>query len=361
MSSLEVCRIISEKFKEHIPGVETILMPIADGGEGTKDCFLAAKEGKRVPITVNGPFFDDMDASYALIDGGKTAVIELAVCAGLPLVSGRENPALTTTYGVGQMMVHAAEAGASEILVAIGGSSTNDGGCGLASAAGVKFYNKEGKSFVPTGGTLSDIDRIDVSEVSPALKNVRIRVMCDVVNPFYGKNGAAYIYSPQKGADEEMVMILDRGLKNLAKKIKEFTGKDIGEKPGAGAAGGTGGGLAAFFDCTLEPGIRIMLDAAGFEELAEGCDLILTGEGRVDSQSLHGKVISGIASRAEPLGIPVIVIAGALGDGYEGVYEMGVSAVVFTNRAGLPFEIVKERAKSDLTETVDDLIRILKL
>ena len=361
ISSLEVCRIISGKFKEFIPDVETLLVPIADGGEGTIDCFMTAKEGKRIPVAVKGPFFEEMDAEYALINEGQTAIIELAMCAGLPLAGDKKDPALTTTYGVGQMMVHAAEAGVSEILIALGGSCTNDGGCGLAAAAGVKFSNKERKSFVPTGRTLADIDEIDTSGISPALNNVRIRAMCDVDNPFYGKNGAAFVFAPQKGADEEMVCMLDGGLRKLAKKIKTFTGKEIGDMPGAGAAGGAGGGLAAFFNCSLESGIQIMLDAAGFEEIAKGCDLILTGEGKLDSQSLRGKVISGIASRAAPLDIPVIVIAGVASDGYEGVYERGVSAVVVTNRAGLPPHAVKERAKSDLADTMDDLIRILKL
>ena len=361
ISSPEVCRIIAGKFKELIPGVETITIPIADGGEGTLECFLSAKEGKRVPLKVKGPWFEEMDAWYALINGGRTAVVELAVCAGLPLAGDRKNPELTTTYGVGQMMVHAAESGAGEILVAIGGSCTNDGGCGFAAAAGVIFLDKEGKSFVPTGGTLLDISSIDAAGIHPAIKNVRIRVMCDVDNPLYGKNGAAYIFAPQKGADGEMVRRLDKGLENLAEKIKIFTGNDIGAMQGAGAAGGAGGGLAAFFGCSLESGIQIILDAAGFDELAKGCDFILTGEGKLDSQSLRGKVIDGVASRAKPLGIPVIAVAGDIGEGYKEIYSRGVSAVVSTNRVAVPFEIAKERAKSDLADTIEDLIRILKL
>ena len=226
---------------------------------------------------------------------------------------------------------------------------------------GVKFFDKDGKAFVPTGGTLSDIERIDLSGIDPALGNAVIKVMCDVDNPFYGKNGAAYIFAPQKGADEEMVGILDEGLKHLSEKIEAFTGKDIADMPGAGAAGGIGGGLAAFFGFPLESGIKAALDVAGFDELASGCDLILTGEGRIDSQSAHGKVIDGVAARAKRLGIPVIAIAGDIGDGYKELYEKGVSAVLSTNRAAIPFKQARLRAKTDLADTIDGLIRILKL
>jgi glycerate kinase len=361
MSSPEICEIIREQFIKLLPETEVVSLPIADGGEGSAECFLIAKPGKRVPVKVKGPYFEEMNAVYALINGGQTAIVELAVSAGLPLVGDRKNPALTTTYGVGQMILHAAESGAEEILIAIGGSCTNDGGCGLATALGVRFINKEGKSFIPTGETLIDIDKIDVAGISQAIKNVRFRAMCDVDNPVYGKNGAAYVFGPQKGAGVDMVIRLDKGLKHLAEKIKTSIGKDISGMPGAGAAGGTSGGLAAFFDCSLESGIQMILDETGFEELVRGCDLILTGEGKIDSQSLRGKVIDGVASRAMPLGIPVIAVVGDIGDGYEEIYNRGVSAVVSTNRVAVPFEIARKRAKSDLKDTLDDLIRILKI
>ena len=361
MSSLEVCGIIREQFFLQAPEVEVVSLPIADGGEGTADCFLMIREGKRVPVKVSGPLFEELDAWYALINDGKTAIVELAVCAGLPLVENRKDPSLTTTYGVGQLVLHAAKSGAEEILVAIGGSCTNDGGCGCAAALGVKFFDKDGKLFVPTGGTLSDVERIDLSGIDPAMGDIVIKVICDVDNPFYGKNGAAYIFAPQKGADEKMVGLLDDGLKHLSEKIETYTGKDIADMPGAGAAGGIGGGLAAFFGFPLESGIKAALDIAGFEELASGCDLILTGEGRIDSQSAHGKVIDGVAARAKRLGIPVIAIAGDIGDGYKELYEKGVSAVLSTNRAAIPFKQARLRAKSDLADTIDGLIRILKL
>ena len=361
ISSPEICKIVGEKFNKLIPEAEVITIPIADGGEGTADCFLAVKEGSRVPVKVKGPLFEEIDAWYALINDGRTAIVELAVCAGLPLVGENKNPALTTTYGVGQMMLHAAKSGVSEILIALGGSCTTDGGCGCAAALGVAFINKEGEKFVPTGGTLAEIESIDASGIDPILGGIRLRAMCDVDNPLYGKNGAAYIFAPQKGANEEMVVLLDKGLENLADKIKTFIGKDIGMVPGAGAAGGIGGGLTAFFGCSLESGIQIILDGTGFEELASGCDLILTGEGKIDSQSLRGKAVEGVTSRAKAMGIPVIAIVGDIGDGYEAFYEKGVFAIVSTNRVAVPFDQAKERAKNDLADATEDLIRILKL
>jgi len=359
MSSPEVCGIIKKQFEEQIRGVEVISLPIADGGEGAAECFLGAAGGRKINVRVKGPYFEDMDAWYARINGGRTAVVELALCAGLTLTKGRNDPSKTTTFGVGQLALHAAKSGAEEIIIAIGGSCTNDGGCGFASALGVVFKDSDGKSFVPTGGTLAGIDSIDVSGIDPALKNVKFKAMCDVDNPLFGENGAAYVFAPQKGADKAMVSLLDDGLKNLAEKIKVFTGKDIAGMPGAGAAGGIGGGIAAFFDCRLESGIQTMLDVAGFESLASGCDLILTGEGKLDSQSLRGKAVSGVAGRAQKLGIPVIAIVGIVGDGYEEIYENGVSAVLCTNRMALPFEEARLRAKEDLADTVSCLIKLL--
>ena len=361
MNSIEVCDIISGSLKSRIPDVVVISIPVADGGEGTAECFLIAKGGRKVNVNVKGPFFDDLNVWYALINDGKTAIVELAACAGLSLVEGRKDPCNTTTYGVGQMALHAANSGAEEIYFAIGGSCTNDGGCGCAAALGVKFFDKNGIEFVPVGESLVDIETIDVSGIDKAIKNVKLNVICDVDNPLFGENGAAYIFAPQKGADGDMVRQLDEGLRNLAEKIKEFSGKDIGMMPGAGAAGGIGGGLAAFFDCRLESGIQTMLDVVEFEEIVSGCSLVLTGEGKIDSQSLRGKVVAGVAERTKPLGIPVIAIVGDIGDGYKGIYEKGVSAVVSTNRVALPFDEVKNRVKSDLSDAVTDLVNILIL
>ena len=361
MNSIEVCEIISKGFKSQIPDVEIVSIPVADGGEGTAECFLSAKGGEKVNVKVKGPFFDDLDVSYALINDGKTAIVELATCAGLSLVEGRKDPSKTTTYGLGQIALHAAISGAKEIYFAIGGSCTNDGGCGCAAALGVKFFDKDGVEFVPVGESMINIESIDVSAIDPVIENVKLNVICDVNNPLYGENGAAYIFAPQKGADDDMVRQLDEGLRHLSKKIKEFVGKDIGMMPGAGAAGGIGGGLAAFFDCRLDSGIQTMLDVVEFEEIVSGCSLVLTGEGKIDSQSLRGKVVAGVAERTKPLGIPVIAIVGDIGEGYKGIYEKGVSAVVSTNRVALPFDEVKDRVKSDLSDTVTDLINILIL
>ena len=359
MSSKEVCETMAEAIKDYKENIEVISIPVADGGEGSVDAYLLALQGEKVWCQVKGPFFEEMDAFYGRI-GEDTAVVEMAACAGLPLVEGKANPMLTTTYGVGQLIDHAIQNGAKKIIVGLGGSCTNDGGTGAAAALGVRFYNKDGKTFIPTGGTLKDIIRIDAIECMERLAGIEIITMCDIDNPLYGKNGAAYIFAPQKGADEKMVEILDDGLRQLAERIDVWLGKDVAKLKGAGAAGGMGAGMVAFLGSKLQMGIETVLDVVNFEQLLEGADVVFTGEGKIDSQSLSGKVVMGVAKRAKAKGVPTIVLVGAIGEGVDPIYDEGVTAIFSINRAPIPFEEARHHSKENLYFMMKNVIRLLK-
>ncbi|HPV85331.1 MAG TPA: glycerate kinase [Sedimentibacter sp.] len=358
LSSIEICTIISDKIYKHFPHCHVVSIPVADGGEGSVDCFLSALGGEKIVETVSSPYFEDMESFYGLID--DTAVIEMAACAGLPLVEDRKNPSLTTTYGVGQLIMSAAKKGCKKIIVGLGGSSTNDGGCGAAAAVGVKFYDKKGNEFIPIGKTLIDIDRIDLSHKAKELDNIEIITMCDIDNPMYGTTGAAYIFGPQKGADEKMILELDKGLKNLCDVIERETGKDLKDVPGSGAAGAMGAGMIAFFNSVLQMGIETVLDTVKFDEIIEDADMIFTGEGRVDTQSLRGKVVIGVGKRAKNKNIPVTVIAGGAANNIDDAYDMGVTSIFTINRLPEDFEISRHKSKENLEATIDNILRLIK-
>ncbi len=360
LSSLQICKIIKNKVEEHFPECNSVTIPVADGGEGTVDCFLAALGGERISTTVKGPFFEDMDSFYGIIEGGNTAIIEMAACAGLPLVEGRKEPAATTTYGVGQLILDAANKGARKIIMGLGGSATNDGGCGAAAAVGVSFLNKKGESFVPVGGTLREIERIDISGRDKVLEGIEIITMCDIDNPMYGLSGAAHIFGPQKGADPETVLMLDEGIKHLSGVIRKSLGKDPGDIPGSGAAGAMGAGMMVFFDSKLQMGIETVLDTVKFESIISDGDIIFTGEGRIDTQSLRGKVVIGVAKRAKKKNVPVIVIAGGAEDGINSVYDCGVTSIFTINRMPEAFESSRFKSAENLEFTVDNILRLMK-
>ena len=360
LSSEQICRLLEEKIKVHFPDADTVCIPVADGGEGSVDAFLTALGGEKRYLTVKNPFFEEMQAYYGLIDNGETAVVEMAACAGLPPAEGRRDPRVTTTYGVGELLVDAARSGVKRMIVGLGGSATNDAGCGAAAAAGVKFYNAAGEAFVPTGGTLCDIENIDLSGLDPALKAVEIITMCDIDNPMYGPTGAAYIFGPQKGADPDMVVELDDGLRHLAKVMAEKLGADYPDTPGAGAAGAMGMGMLVFFGGRLQMGIQTVLDIVKFEELAADCDYVITGEGKLDSQSLRGKVVIGVAQRAKTLNKSVIAIVGGADDAEIGAaYDMGVTAVFPINRLPQDFSVSRHHSVENLSYTADNIMRLL--
>lgn len=360
MSSQEICEIMKREILSFFPQAEILSIPVADGGEGSVDSFLTAVGGKKITLPVYGPYFERIEGFYGVLPD-HTAVIEMAAAAGLPLAGERKQPDQATTYGVGQLIAHAAESGCPKIIVGLGGSATNDGGTGAAAALGASFRNEKGEPFIPTGGTLDQIASINMSGILPSLRNTEIVAMCDIDNPLCGANGASAVYGPQKGATPELVQRLDRNLAHLAFRVKQDLGKEILYLPGAGAAGGMGGGMAAFLGAQLQMGIDVVLDVVRFEQLAKGADLIFSGEGKLDSQSLRGKAVIGVARRAKKLGIPLIAVVGDIGDHIEGVYDEGVSAVFSTNRVAVPYSQAKRRAKSDLALTMNNLMRVFRI
>lgn len=360
LSSLRICELMRGCIEELFPGCETVSIPVADGGEGSVEAFLQAVGGRRVQARVTGPWFEPCTARYGLLDGGGTAVLEMAAAAGLPMVGERRDPSRTTTFGLGELLLHAVRGGARRVILGLGGSATNDGGCGAAAAAGVRFLDRDGRAFVPVGGTLRDIDRIDLSGLDPCLRGVEITAMCDIDNPLFGENGAAYVFGPQKGADAAMVRELDEGLRHLAEVIRRDTGADAALLPGSGAAGGMGAGMAAFFGAQLRPGIETVLDAARFDEAAAGADFIFTGEGKLDSQSLRGKVVIGVARRAARLGVPVIAIVGGADYGAEAAWAEGVAAVFTTNRLPQDLSLLAPHSEENLAFTFENVLRALR-
>ena len=284
----------------------------------------------------------------------------MAACAGLPLVGDNKHAELTTTYGVGQLMLHAAQNGCDKILMGLGGSATNDGGTGAASAVGVRFLDKDGNHFVPVGNTLKDICSIDITNIDESLQNIDIITMCDIDNPLCGENGAAHVFAPQKGADNSTVQHLDEGLSHMADIIKRDTGKEVKKLAGAGAAGGMGAGMVAFFSSRLRMGIEAVLDTVHFDSLIQDADLIFTGEGMIDYQSLRGKVVIGVALRAKIAGVPLFAVVGDIGDNIQTAYDMGVTSIFSINRCAIPFHEAKLRSERDLADTMDDILRAIK-
>ncbi len=359
MSSVEVCDILKQSIAK-FSDAKVISVPVADGGEGSVDAFLAALPGEKRYLTVKNPFFEDFESFYGVIHDGKTAVIEMAAAAGLPLVEDRKNPLKTTTFGVGELMLHAVQNGCENIIIGLGGSSTNDGGTGCAAALGVKFKNNVGEQFIPVGGTLNEIESIDLSDVSPLIKKANITIMCDIDNPLHGENGAAYIFAPQKGADEITVEYLDDNLIHFANIIQKDLGTDVSTLPGGGAAGGMGAGICAMLGGKLYMGIETVLDTVGFDQLIDGASLVISGEGRIDGQSARGKVVAGVAKRTACKNVPTIAIVGDVGNGFEQLYDMGLTAIFSINRIAAPFSELKPRAKQDLSAVSDDIFRLLK-
>ena len=361
LSSGEICDIARACFAEVLSDCELTAIPVADGGEGTVDCFRQVCGGELVPVTVQGPFGQDMEAAYLRLDGGR-AVIEMASSAGLPLVGDHKDPRVTSTYGVGQQIRHAVEQGSTQILLGLGGSCTNDGGCGCAAALGVRFLDRAGQAFVPTGGTLDQIAHIDVSGARQLLQTVKLTAMCDIDNPMHGPTGASYIFGPQKGADPAMVEFLDGQLKALDAVIQRELHRAVADVPGAGAAGAFGAGILAFLDGTLCPGIEAVLDLVDFDGKLKDCDLVITGEGRFDSQSIRGKVVSGVSRRAKRQGVPVAVIAGSVAEDVESVSadpDSGVTAAFSINRQAMDYSESRPFSRRTSRYTLENLLRLM--
>lgn len=359
MSAIDVCRIMAETLQERFPDATVRTIPVADGGEGSVDAFLAALPGQRIEVDVCGPYREPHRAYYGLLDNG-TAVIEMAAAAGLPLVGENRQAGKTTTYGVGQLLLDALDRGATRIIMGLGGSSTNDGGCGMAAACGVRFLDAMGQSFVPVGNTLSRIARIDISQRDPRIADVDIVTMCDIDNPLCGTTGAAAVFGPQKGATPSQVQMLDEGLYHMAGIIERDLGFEVLNLEGAGAAGGMGAGMVAFFGSPLQMGIQTVLDTTGFDTLVQEADVVFSGEGCFDGQSLHGKVVVGVASRCKKAGKPLIAVAGVIDNTViPSAVELGVGHLCCINRTGVPLSIAIKHPRSNLAHTMGLLSELI--
>jgi glycerate kinase len=325
---------IAAGLRRVLPDVEIVVLPVADGGEGTVDALVAATDGSLRHARVTGPLGEPVEARFGLLGvrasgDGTTAIIEMAAASGLPLVpEGRRDPRVTTTYGTGELMLAALAAGARHLLIGIGGSATNDGGAGMAQALGVRLLDAAGNDLPPGGAALARLTRIDLAGLDARLRGVDVTVLSDVDNPLCGPRGASAIYGPQKGATPAMVAELDAALAHYAVVLWRDLGVDVANLPGAGAAGGLGAGLMALLGARLRPGAEAVLSAIDLAGHLAGAALVITAEGRVDEQTAMGKSVGAVARLAQERAIPVIVLAGSLGTGYAALYESGVHALV---------------------------------
>lgn len=326
LSAAGVAEAIAEGVRLAVPQAQIVCVPMADGGEGTVDAVLAATGGDRKTLRVRGALGAEQDAHWGWLDG-KTAIIEMASAAGLEQIAPRDRrPLEASSYGVGQLMRAALDAGATRIILGLGGSSTTDGGAGMLQALGLKLRDAQGKELAPGGAALASLDSIDASGLDPRLANTRIDVASDVNNPLCGPKGAAHIFGPQKGATPEQVKQLDQALSRFADVSAKHLSRDVREQPGAGAAGGLGFGAYAYLSASFRPGVEIVAELGGLAAHMEGAALAFTGEGRMDAQTLHGKTPAGVAGIARQAGVPVVALVGSLGPGYQELYGAGISA-----------------------------------
>lgn len=358
LSSEDICRIASEEILRLEPEAEICAIPVADGGEGTVDAFLAAVGGTRAEVPCTGPCGQEVMGFYGLLPDG-TAVVEMAAAAGLPLAGACRDPEKTTTYGVGQLMAHALSRGAKRLVLGLGGSATNDGGCGAAAALGAEFLDAEGRAFVPTGGTLTQIAHIRMKGLRETMAGAEVTVMCDIDNPLCGPAGAAAVFGPQKGADAAMVARMDAGLRHLAETLEKDVGMEVLTLAGGGSAGGFGAGAAAFFGGQLRMGIDVVLDLTDFDRKCRDASLVITGEGHLDSQSLRGKTVVGVARRARALGVPAAALVGGCETALDAVYAEGVSGVFPIHPALCTWPQAAARSEEDLRFTVGNLLRFM--
>ncbi len=327
LTALEVAENIKRGLNNYSLDLNIELLPVADGGEGTVQSLVDATQGKIYRKKVTGPLTEEVEAFYGVLGDDKTAVIEMAAASGLPLVpEEKRNPLKTTTYGTGELIAAALDQGVDRIIIGIGGSATNDAGVGMAQALGADFLDAQGENIGFGGGNLAEIAKINLESLDDRIAEVEILVACDVDNPLFGEKGAAYVYGPQKGADPAMVKELDNNLRHLNKIIIRDLGRDINQVPGAGAAGGLGAGLVAFLGGELQKGVDLVLETLNFNARLKDVDLVITGEGRLDGQSIYGKTPVGVAKRAATRDIPVIAIAGSLGPGAKKVLTAGITA-----------------------------------
>lgn len=360
LTAHQVCDAIAQGVRAADPEAQVVLVPVADGGEGTVQSLVDATQGQLVEVQVEGPLGAPVTAAFGLLSDGETAVIEMAAASGLPLVPVADrNPLLTSTYGTGELIRAALDRGCRRLIIGIGGSATNDGGAGMAQALGARFLAADGTPLGRmTGGRLAEVARIDTSELDPRLKDTSLRVACDVDNPLFGPKGAAHVYGPQKGASPQMVEALDAGLDHYAERLRADLGADVALVPGAGAAGGLGAGLLAFCGASLERGVQIVLDTLDLAGEVQNADLVITGEGRVDFQTAFGKTCSGVAQVARAAGVPVVALGGSVELGVGG-FDAVLSMV--NEPLALEAAMEPERARAMLAFTAEQVARLVRL
>src|SRR5579863_3949682 len=361
LTAAEAGMAIAQGARAVYPQAEIAIVPVADGGEGTVQALVDATGGKFVHQMVTGPLDEPVTAFYGLLGDGQTAAIEMAACAGLPLVPPeRRDPRITTTYGVGELILAALEQGSRHFIIGIGGSATNDGGAGMAQALGASLTTLSGTSIARGGGALSTLERISTETMDTRLQSCVFEVACDVNNPLTGPAGASAVYGPQKGATPAIVVELDDALAHFAAVIERDLGLSVREVPGAGAAGGLGAGLMAFLHATLRPGAQIVLEAVKLEEQISKADLVITAEGQLDSQTAYGKSVGAVAALAKRYALPVLALAGSLGDDYRAVYELGVDAIAVLPSKPMTLTYAMEHAAQLAADATERALRILR-
>ncbi len=328
LTALEIAQAMAGGVKQALPRAESVIVPVADGGDGTLEALTDSSGGRIESATVTGPLGSPVAAEWGALGDGETAVIEMARSSGLALLELDErDPRRATTKGVGELVLRALDTAHGKFIIGIGGSATNDGGAGMMQALGARLLDGDGRDLEPGGAALANLDRVDVSRVDGRVRSASVVVACDVNNPLCGPTGASAVFGPQKGATPEIVAELDSALGHFADVLERDLGVDVRDRPGAGAAGGLGAGLMAFMDAELKAGVDIVLDAVGLEDSLQGAGLVITGEGQIDASTMFNKAPVGVARLAKKRGIPVFALAGSLGEGYEGVHDLGIDAV----------------------------------
>ncbi len=362
LTAAEAGQAIAQGIQVVYPEATIDIVPIADGGEGTVQALVDATAGQIVEQTVTGPLGEPVPAFFGLLGDGQTAVIEMAACAGLPLVpEGQRDPRITTTYGVGELMLTALEHGCRHFILGIGGSATNDGGAGMLQALGISLLAHDGTEVARGGSALATLSHISLNHMDPRLRNCTIEVACDVTNPLCGPSGASAIYGPQKGATPEMVVQLDMALAHYAQIIERDLGYAVKDVPGAGAAGGMGAGLLAFLHATLRPGALLVLETVQLEERMRSADLVITAEGQIDEQTAYGKSVGAVASMAKRYGLPVLALAGSVGYNYQRVYDLGVDAIAVLPSGPMTLNYAMEHAAVLTSDAIERALRIFRL
>lgn len=362
MTAKEVSMSMESGIKKVFADANFIHVPMADGGEGTMQSLVDSSNGEIFETKVTDPLGNIVVAKYGILGDGTTAAIEMAQASGIHFVTKEtKNPLITTTYGTGELVKACLDKGVKKIILGIGGSATNDGGAGLAQALGVKLLDKDGNDIPRGGGGLDKLHTIDLTNIDARLKDVTFVVACDVTNPLCGEEGASNVFGPQKGATKEMIKTLDNNLMHYANVIKEQLGKDIKDIPGAGAAGGLGGGLLAFTNSTLQKGIEIVLEATKLREKLKDADYVFTGEGGIDFQTQFGKAPYGVATIAKQENKKVIVVAGYVGEGIDVLYDKGIDAIFTIVPGATDISEALKNGKQNVERTCENIARLIKL